>query len=62
MIHWQNFYHDATCDQLDELIHWADLAASPYALIACIAVTRDRQNFIASKHYPLLFPACSGGS
>ena len=37
MIHWQNFYHDATCDQLDELIHWADLAASPYALIACIA-------------------------
>ncbi len=44
MTHWQNFYHEASAEELDRYTATAHIAANPYALIACMAV------HVASKH------------
>lgn len=44
MTHWQNFYHDASAEELDAYTATAHIAANPYALIACIAVNLANQN------------------
>ena len=49
MTHWQSFYHDATAEELDRYMATAHIAASPYALIACVALHLATHK-MASRH------------